>query len=1042
MKPVIFKWIIYWSFICSFSLSAQNLTSVSGNTYAVVVGISDYQDEGITDLRFADKDAAAFAAYLQSPAGGSLPSDNIMLLTNEAATTGAIASSMDWLIADCKEGDRAIIYFSGHGDVETRTRFQRGFLLTYDSPPSNYLAGAFALIFLQDIITTLSEQGVQVVMVSDACRAGKLAGSEIGGPQATAANLSKQYANEIKILSCQPDEFSLEGEQWGGGRGAFSYHLIDALTGMADGNTDLKVNLLEVNRYLEETVPAETDPHMQIPMTVGSKGTVIAYVDEASLTVLQQRKEKELPTMTNIETKGFEDLLLAEIDSIWQKKYEQFTVALENGKLLEPAGTSAYDLYSELSNVSEMGRLHGIMKRNLATALQDESQQAINAYLRGDEEEFAARTRGELRYTKFVRYLEKAAELLGEKHYMYKSLKAKQYYFDAVDTRYRFANRTFAITDSTQIWREHILNNLNKALELEEHAAFIIHDLGLHYGAEGIPYFEKAIELAPQWVFPYAVLSVQYLNKGDLDSARIFAQNVYKLAPESSIYPSLMSKFKQAKGEFAKEEALLLEALQISPKNIQYMNWLSGCYFNQKKYREAEEVLLQIIEWVPEHIQAYNGLSTIYLRLKEYDKAEAICRKRLEMRPTDGDAYWDLVNTYWGREPEKIKALITEMKAINEQVENWEGQQIIANAYRGLGERDKAIEYYEKARNATPKSPWLYYRWADLYHNKGDYETFLTLLDTAFINGIWLSYVENYSNVPAAFKSPSYQRFAEKTIERFPKYGFGYNLMGKYFEGLGDFPTAAEYYEQALTFSPERRQHWFAYGKVAYLNGEKENADSAFKKCIEVSDQLLSQYNGIGYFYRIHSEYELAEKYLIKTLEKDSSNLSAIWNLAWVHFSTDRKTEAYALLDQSIDLQSSKDNKASLFYLRGLFAHYSGQAKESLEWFGQAAVADEKYMPLATAVEKVLEADYEAASGHFKEAMKTNPGADNMKYIFCQLKIEQGDYAGALDLLEKALAIGGRTYDFMANDPKLDPIREIQKYHELMQLYFPEKTKH
>ena len=37
-------------------------------TYAVVVGISDYQDPGIPDLRFADKDAEAFAAFLSSKA--------------------------------------------------------------------------------------------------------------------------------------------------------------------------------------------------------------------------------------------------------------------------------------------------------------------------------------------------------------------------------------------------------------------------------------------------------------------------------------------------------------------------------------------------------------------------------------------------------------------------------------------------------------------------------------------------------------------------------------------------------------------------------------------------------------------------------------------------------------------------------------------------------------------------------------------------------------------------------------------------------------
>ena len=370
------------------------------STRAVVVGISDYQDDRIPDLRFADRDAAAFAAFLQSPAGGALPPENIKLLTNKAATTGAIAAAMDWLIAECREGDRAIVYFSGHGDVETITRFNRGYLLTYDSPPKIYMAGAFNIRDLQDIISTLSANQVRVVMISDACHAGKLAGEAVGGTAATAQNLSQQFANEVKILSCQPDEFSLEGEQWGGGRGCFSYHLIEGLTGLADGNEDDIVNLLEINRYLEETVPAETAPQSQIPMTVGSKSAVVGRVDAASLAELRQRKEKSLPAFATIETKGFEQAVLSGMDSVWQKKYAQFTAALEKGELLEPAGgsgqaagASAYDLYLELAEAPELSRLHGIMKRNLATALQDESQQAINAYLRADEEEMAAQSR-------------------------------------------------------------------------------------------------------------------------------------------------------------------------------------------------------------------------------------------------------------------------------------------------------------------------------------------------------------------------------------------------------------------------------------------------------------------------------------------------------------------------------------------------------------------------------------------------------------------------------------------------------------------------
>ena len=43
---------------------------VKSKTRVLVVGISDYQDEKITDLKFAHKDAEAFVAFMQSDAGG------------------------------------------------------------------------------------------------------------------------------------------------------------------------------------------------------------------------------------------------------------------------------------------------------------------------------------------------------------------------------------------------------------------------------------------------------------------------------------------------------------------------------------------------------------------------------------------------------------------------------------------------------------------------------------------------------------------------------------------------------------------------------------------------------------------------------------------------------------------------------------------------------------------------------------------------------------------------------------------------------------
>ncbi len=120
--------LLYLICLCSLSLTAlheeklsggENL-SFEGKTYAVVVGISDYQDPGITDLRFADVDAKKFTEFLRSEAGGSVDIENIKLLINEDATMAKFAIALDWLWEVVGEEDQVYIYFSGHGDVEKR----------------------------------------------------------------------------------------------------------------------------------------------------------------------------------------------------------------------------------------------------------------------------------------------------------------------------------------------------------------------------------------------------------------------------------------------------------------------------------------------------------------------------------------------------------------------------------------------------------------------------------------------------------------------------------------------------------------------------------------------------------------------------------------------------------------------------------------------------------------------------------------------------------------------------------------------------------
>lgn len=246
----------------------------AGKTRALVVGISRY--EHIDKLLYADKDAEVFADYLAHTGSWNISAGDIVLLTNEQAKRGDLIAELQRLALLSEPGDKLVFYFSGHGDTETFTLFNKGYLLTQDTYSNNYMAGAISVNDLKDIFVTLSTKNVQVIVITDACRAGKLAGGN-KGMEYTGTALKAMWLNEIKILSSQPNQLSLEGPQWGNGRGVFSFYLVKGLNGDADADKDSLITLDELRQYFGQTVVKETGKKQQ-PLVQGPDeySTVIA----------------------------------------------------------------------------------------------------------------------------------------------------------------------------------------------------------------------------------------------------------------------------------------------------------------------------------------------------------------------------------------------------------------------------------------------------------------------------------------------------------------------------------------------------------------------------------------------------------------------------------------------------------------------------------------------------------------------------------------------------------------------------------------------
>ena len=703
MHPPMIRLLVIPFFLLGFSLPAQDLSLTgSSATYAVVVGISEYQDPEISDLQFADRDAQAFVQYLRSPAGGNVPAEHIRLLLNDKATTGQIVNALGWLTDVVGEDETAIIYFSGHGDVETQTAMNLGFFLTYDSPSHSYMAGAYALLYLQSVVTTISQQNkARVIVISDACRAGQLAGMSIGGPQVTANMLRQQFANEVKILACGPDEYSNEGVQWGNGRGAFSFHLIRGLQGLADTDGNYEVNLREIDLYLSEIVPRETAPSEQYPMVVGSRSTTLSLVDPASLQQLEKGKEQEAPfVLAAVVTKNLEEAVLSAVDTSIQEWYAAFARALEEGRLLEPESESAYHYYQLLKDQEEMKPLRGAMARNLAAALQDGAQQAINQYLQSDPSELARRAKNDPLYGKYPLYLARSAELLGRQHYLYNNLKAKELYFEGVQKRLEGER-----ADDPGLFQE-ALNHLTEAITFDPTGAYLYNELGLVYGCMGdsereIRYYEKALEFAPNWAMPTNNLAAAYCETGNAELAMQYARRAVELRPDLDHAHNQLAKAYELSGDLAKAAEEYQKAIDLYSEDPVTRYNLANIQYQQGKYKLAISQIEEIVKMAPDYDNS-NGfylLGLAHQQLGENKKAEKAYLRSIEIEPESFYAHYALGQIY-ERQKNEEGAVASFKKAFELNPAYPNPAYKVARIQASKGNAEEALSWLKKAIDA------------------------------------------------------------------------------------------------------------------------------------------------------------------------------------------------------------------------------------------------------------------------------------------------------------------------------------------------------
>ena len=501
-----------------------------GKTYALVIGIAKYEQDGIRNLLFADTDATRFAAFLASPRGGNA---EVVALINKDARVAEIRNRMTALFAKMRKDDTFVIYVAGHGDMPNGVPI----VLTYRASAQEPSINALPLAEIQKLRHGEKEPFREVRVFLDVCHAGQIALLDTPPPKGRPAAAPPPKSFFCLTATHQgPDAYAYEDRIFG--HGVFTYFLLRGLNTGEARFDDRSITAGSLSTFVEKWVTAATNglqkPTSLLGVTLGSE-----IADASS------------PGIEFNDTRALDSLRIPR---------ERLGKLRRQARIVKQGGDDATPPVS--SDPSDIAR---------RISLEDQGELVLLRYLEGDEKPQEA---GDFR---------RGAALFGEALDLQKGSPYLEARKDFCEGRVLVFEKRY----------DQAVGLLERAIRLDPSAAFTYNALGIAYLEKGdYPMakvgFEDAIQRAPKWAYPRHNLALVHMQAGNHEGAVAAYSAAKQLAPQYSYLPYNLGLLYHRMNRLVEAEAEYLLARQIAPERSEPHTALGLLKTSQRKWREAE----------------------------------------------------------------------------------------------------------------------------------------------------------------------------------------------------------------------------------------------------------------------------------------------------------------------------------------------------------------------------------------------------------------------------------------------------------------------
>lgn len=366
-----------------------------------------------------------------------------------------------------------------------------------------------------------------------------------------------------------------------------------------------------------------------------------------------------------------------------------------------------------------------------------------------------------------------------------------------------------------------------------------------------------------------------------------------------------------------------LEQYQIlagaEPDNAENHLRLSQIYREKRRFDDARESLRKAAEVAPEQMQLEINYNLVMLLADEGKNEEAITALEQLIKDTEKDSYspaetrarvmlfeqLGAMNRTHGHTEEAVKAF-TSMGELDEDARP-RAQIHIIESYRQGRDFEKALERSKAAVEIYPKNGAVVSMRATVLAETGDAEAGAELL-RKLLDGseqdrdIYLSMAQAYEKgklhdkaIEAAAKAEELAKTDRDRIAVWFTYGSVLERAKRYDE-------AEEKFSQVLQLDPENAAalNYLGY-MLADLDRRIDDAHDMIQKALDIDPDNGAYLDSLGWVYYRQERYELAERFLLRSLEQFNTDPVVHSHLGDVYFKLGKNAQAKTHWQRSLE---------------------------------------------------------------------------------------------------------------------------------------------